>query len=85
MKASPAEMRRAIREILVSVGARPNIDDVPDQASLLGAGVLDSLAMVHLVGSLEQRFGIRVSDDELTPEHFDSVADIERFVASKQG
>lgn len=50
---------------------------------LLANGVIDSLGVLDLVSMLEKDFGVVVNDDELTPENFQSVADIARFVDSK--
>lgn len=80
-----AGVRAAVRGILASVGARPDLNEVSDTDSLLGSGVVDSLAMVNLVSALEERFGIKVGDTELVPEHFDSVQAIVHFVSGKTG
>ena len=55
----------------------------PDQ-DLLAGGLIDSLGVTQLVSFLEDRYGIRVSDDELTPANFCTLASIEGFVSSKQ-
>lgn len=55
-----------------------------DDASLLDAGVIDSLAIVELTAFLEQEFGIRVDEDDLVPENFDSFRAMDAFVKSKQ-
>jgi acyl carrier protein len=55
----------------------------PDQ-DLLAGGLIDSLGVTQLVAFLEGRYGNRVSDDELTPANFCTLASIEGFVSSKQ-
>ena len=40
--------------------------------------------VMELVGFLEERYGISVGDDDLTPENFDSIANIGDFVGRKQ-
>jgi acyl carrier protein len=55
----------------------------PDQ-DLLAGGLIDSLGVTQLVAFLEDRYGIRVGDDELTPTNFCTLASIEGFVSSKQ-
>lgn len=52
--------------------------------SLLDHGVIDSLTMMELISFLESTYGIQVTDDELVPENFDSLAAIAGFVESKQ-
>jgi acyl carrier protein len=51
---------------------------------LLANGILDSLGVLDLVGYLEQEFGIAVSDDDLLPEHFETLRRLTAFVEDKQ-
>jgi len=44
---------------------------------------LDSFAVVQLIASLEERFKITISDDEITMETFESVGSLAKFVESK--
>ena len=53
--------------------------------SLLEAGILDSIGVMALVAFIEQRYGIKVDDEELMPDNFDSLDAITAFVSSKQG
>lgn len=55
----------------------------PDE-DLLARGVIDSLGVTQLVAFLEERFSIRVTDEELVPANFQSLARLEAFVASKR-
>lgn len=51
---------------------------------LLGAlPELDSMAVVSLIASLEDRFGIAVNDDEIGAEAFETVGALVRFVEHK--
>lgn len=51
---------------------------------LLGAvPELDSMAVVSLITSLEERFGITVGDDEIDGSIFGSVGSLADFVAAK--
>jgi acyl carrier protein len=51
---------------------------------LLANGILDSLGVLDLVGYLEQEFGISISDDDLLPEHFETLRRLTAFVEEKQ-
>ena len=51
----------------------------------LESGLLDSLAILDLVHFLEEEFGIHISDDELSPENFQSLEAVAAFVAAKNG
>ena len=54
-----------------------------DEDSLLDAQVIDSLGILELVTYLEEAFAIAVTDDDLTPENFDSISALARFVGRK--
>ena len=45
---------------------------------------IDSFALLELVLRLEEAFGIRIEDNELDPDHFESIRTISEFVSSKQ-
>ena len=59
-------------------------DDIQEDASLLGSGILDSTGALELVAFLEQEFGLTIKDSDLTPENLDSIARIAGFVLAKQ-
>jgi acyl carrier protein len=54
----------------------------PDD-SLLESGTIDSVGVMQLVAFLEQTYGITVQDDDLMPEHFDTLRAIGAFVAAR--
>ena len=52
--------------------------------ALLGsAPELDSMAVVTVIGALEDHFGITVADDEVSAEIFATVGTLSAFVESK--
>jgi acyl carrier protein len=60
-------------------------ESIDGSQSLIEAGVIDSTGVMELVGFLEEQYGIRIEDDELVPENLDSIENMVRFVAQKQG
>lgn len=51
---------------------------------LLGAlPELNSMAVVTLVNTIEERFGVSIGDDEISGETFATVGSLARFVADK--
>jgi acyl carrier protein len=73
--------RFIVEEIAVGRG----IDSVAGDEDLLASDILDSLGIMELVAFLEEKEGIRVGDDDLTPENFQTVDSIVAFVARKKG
>ena len=55
-----------------------------DDASLLENGIVDSTGVIELVAFVEDAFGITVDDDEVVPDHFDSVKRLVAYVHSKR-
>jgi acyl carrier protein len=53
--------------------------------SLLGTRHLDSTGVLELVTFVEGKFGVKVHDEELVPENFDSLAALAAFVERKVG
>lgn len=77
-------MKSQIRSFLSSHSDVESVDKIDDFASLLDAGVLDSLMMVDLVTHLETTFNIVIDDDDMTPENFDSIDSITRYIERKR-
>jgi acyl carrier protein len=61
-----------------------DITAIDPAENLLSKGIVDSHGVMELVGFLQDRYGIAVGDEDLTPENFESVASIEAFVARKR-
>lgn len=59
-------------------------DALKDETSLIGEGIVDSTGILELIMYLEESFGIKVDDAEMTPANFDSVATIAAFVGRKR-
>jgi acyl carrier protein len=54
-----------------------------DDDRLLELGVVDSLGFVELVEEVQDRFGVEVSDVEITEENFGSISAMAAFVDRK--
>ena len=50
---------------------------------LIGLGLIDSLAVLKLVSFMEERFDIRVLDEDISARNFRSLATMEAFVEFK--
>jgi acyl carrier protein len=54
-----------------------------DNESFMERGIIDSTGVMELIAFIEQRFQVRVEDDELLPDNLDSLEKLERFVGRK--
>lgn len=56
-----------------------------EDSPLLGSlPELDSMAVVSLIGALEERFGIAIDDDDISASTFATLGSLAAFVAQKQ-
>jgi acyl carrier protein len=80
------DLRREIRQFIIDVFAFGDESVlVSDDASLLELRVLDSTDVLELIVFLEDRFLIKVEDEEVVPENFDSVNRLHDFATRKLG
>ena len=56
-----------------------------DDDSFLQEGIVDSVGVLELVLFVEETFGVAVDDREITPDNFDSVNKLARYIRSKVG
>lgn len=56
---------------------------LPDTASFLDSGIIDSTRVLELILFLEERYHITLSDEEILPENLDSIQSLKIFVESK--
>jgi len=54
-----------------------------DEDSFLEAGIIDSTGILELVHFLEEQYGLKVEDNELSPENLDSVSRVGMYVRTK--
>jgi len=57
---------------------------IEGDTSLLDSGLIDSTGIFELVSFLESEFRIKVADEEIVPEHFESARLIAAFVDGKR-
>ena len=80
MNADPNITIGDVRAVVAGIDTTGAAATIGDDDSLLAAAVIDSLAMVELIGALESRFAIRLDDRDLTPENFETLRAIRDLV-----
>jgi acyl carrier protein len=84
MNLSPTET--AIRQFLVEdVFYDRDLSSLGAEDSLLQKGLLDSMAILKTVTFCEEQFGITIPDQEVLPDHFESVRAIAKLVERVRG
>lgn len=56
-----------------------------DSTSFLDNGIVDSVNVMELVMFVEETFQIKVKDEDIVPDNFDSVACLSSYVKGIQG
>jgi acyl carrier protein len=57
---------------------------IPDEASLLDRGVIDSTGVFEIIGFIEDTFRLTVEDTEMIPENLDSIDRITAYIERKR-
>ena len=75
------DVKRLLIDVLSLSGDEARMDaDTPLLGSL---PELDSMAVVNVIGALEEQFGITVEDDEISARTFATLGSLANFVAEK--
>ena len=79
-----SELKQKIRNFVVENFLFGQADGLADDSSFLEQGIVDSTGVLELVAHLEKHHGIKVRDEELIPDNFDSINAIAAYLERKQ-
>ena len=71
--------------LLTEVLSGSAVERIAPDENLLTTGIVDSHGVLQLVGFLQTRFGVAVSDEQLTPENFQTLERIDALVRQATG
>ncbi len=75
------EIREAVLEYVIDEYIDEDDDmEVDADTALISSGIVDSFSMVSLKAFLENKYDIRIPDEDATPGAFDTVNSIVRIV-----
>jgi acyl carrier protein len=77
-----AETKRSIRERVIALAARRNIDarTLDDDALILESGTLDSVAFLELVMWIETTFDLTIDQSDLTVDNLGTIDAIAAYL-----
>ena len=79
------EMKKVVLEYVVDEYIdEDDEEEIGFDSPLISSGIVDSFSMVSLKRFLENRYTVRLPDDEATPEAFDTVTSICALVKKHQ-
>lgn len=68
---------------------RRSVPDLPPDLGvdtpLIASGLLDSLHLLDLIEFAENLFGVRLAEEDMHPDNFQSVASIAALIARRRG
>jgi len=77
------DMHKEIINFLYDDSLKEIFDDLKYDDSLLELGIIDSVKMLELINFIEEKFGIKVDEEDLYPENFDSINAIVSYIRTK--
>ncbi|MBI3899544.1 MAG: acyl carrier protein [Gammaproteobacteria bacterium] len=74
-----------IREFILSNYLFTNdASALKNEDSFLKRGIIDSTGILEVIQFLDDEFGVKVADEEMSPENLDSVNNLVAFIKRKQ-
>jgi acyl carrier protein len=77
------DIKDKIRQFILKQFPNARHNTFSDEDSMLECVIIDSMGVLEIVGFLEKTFGITVSDDDLTPQNFQSIDSLSIYLMSK--
>ena len=78
------EYKNKIKQfILKEIMASKSEDSLGDEQSLIESGIIDSLTILKILNFLKETFKIKITNDELIPENFETLNAINGLVHRK--
>ena len=70
-----------VKEFIVENFLFGEDENLTEDSSFLNEGIIDSTGILELVDFIETEFSIRVDDEDLIPENFDSLKNLYAYIA----
>jgi len=71
--------------ILTDFGAELDMKKLDPDQDLLEQGIIDSLGIMRVIVFMEETFGIKVIDEEIVPDNFQTLNNMVNFIEQKLG
>ena len=70
-----------IKKVLTDSELLTEKEQLGEDTGLLGMGIgLDSIEIIQVVAALEVEFGLTIDDEDLSPDHFQTLGDLITFL-----
>lgn len=78
------DVKGQVRQFLLDNFVMGGGVEIRDETSFMEGHILDSTGFIELITYIEETFAVKVEDEEMVPENFDSLRNIEGYVARKR-
>lgn len=75
---------QALSEYIATTVLKQPGRDIPGHTALLSTGLVDSFQLVDLALFVEERFGVRIEDTELSTDTFDTLDQLAALVQQRR-
>jgi acyl carrier protein len=79
------DVKEKVRAFVLEYAAGKGLTEVKDDEPLLTNNIIDSLGSFRMIAFLEETFPLTIEDTDMVPENFQTLNDVERFIAGKLG
>lgn len=70
--------------LLTEIAADLGKESLSSDEDLLEQGIIDSMGIMSLIEFMEANFNISIDDQEIIPENFQTIRNMEKFVEQKK-
>src|ERR1043166_13634 len=78
-------VKEKVRAFVLDYAADKGLSELKDDEPLLTNNIIDSLGSFRMIAFLEETFPLTIEDTDMVPENFQTLNDVERFIAGKLG
>jgi acyl carrier protein len=82
---SLGDAKEKVRAFVLEYAADRGVTEVKDDEPLLTTNIIDSLGSFRMIAFLEETFPLTIEDTDMVPENFQTLNDVEIFIANKLG
>lgn len=84
MEGKAMDIKSLLKQFVISeIVVDTTCADIRETESLIDNGILDSLGIIKILTFIEDKFSIKISDDELVPENFETLYSISNLIDKK--
>jgi acyl carrier protein len=79
-----SEVKQELRDYIVDTFLFGDTEiEFNDNDSFIEKGIINSTAILEVITFLEEKYGVKIEDDEILPENLDSLDNISSFIGKK--